>query len=271
MKFYSNPLKNDYIAIHKFQVMKKIYLFLFYFVLSFSLSGQTDEWFFSLNLGGSWPLGAFAKNTSTDQNGGFAGKGFSLSLDANRPVSDNLAFKGMALLNNNPVNRNWMVTNLVSRMSQYFPFDSKDQQFLSMTVNPWVSNGLLIGTVYTITFDKFLWDIQALGGLNVAYLPQEKLLYQNPANNWIYLHRNTNSVSFSYGLLAGTALRFPISEKVYLRVGFDYYNSRATINYEEQKVTKDESAIHVDQLGAGKSVVPIETISGTIGFVYYLN
>lgn len=236
-----------------------------------SLFGQTENWFFSLNLGGSLPIGSFARNTPSDPNAGFAGRGFTLSLDANYPIGENLSFKGMALLNNNPVNKYWELTQLVNRMTQYFPISTQDRQYLSMDVNPWVNNGLLFGPNYTISFDKVFWDFQALGGLNVSYLPQQKLLYQNPANNWLYIHNSLNTVNVSYGLMAGTAVRFPVSDKIYLRIGVDYYNSQAKIKYEEIRVTKGTSTTIIDHLAAGDYRVPIQNISGTIGFVYYLN
>jgi hypothetical protein len=251
--------------------MKNILISLLCLILSFSVYGQSDSWYFSLNLGGSWPVGKFAERTATDMKSGYAQKGFSLSLEANYPVSNHFSFKGTVLLNNNPVNQLGVFNQLVNRMTQYFTIESADQEFLSMTVNPWVWNGLLLGPVYTITFDKIFWDFQAMGGLNVTYLPQQKLIYQNPANNWLYIHHNLNTIDFSYGLLVGTAFRFPISDKIYLRLGLDYYNSRASVRYEEIKVTNEGSTSHTDQLGAGTSVVPVENISGTIGFVYYLN
>jgi hypothetical protein len=245
-------------------------LLLLCLALSTSLFAQTDNWSFSLNIGGSWPIGEFAKNTSPDLKTGYAGRGFSLSLEADYALSENFSLKGMALLNNNPVNQYWMNSQLVNRMTQYFPIESKDQSFLSMTVNPWVYNGLLVGPMYTVSLNKILWDFQALGGLNVTYLPQEKLLYQNPANNWLYIHHNLTTVSASYGLLTGTALRFPISDKIYLRFAIDYYNTRATIKFEEIKVTNEGATARTDKLGSGNSTVPIENISSTIGFVYYL-
>ena len=216
-------------------------------------------------------MNEFANKSATDLKSGYAQKGFSLSLDANYSLSNKVTLKGMAFLNNNPVNRLGVYNQLVNRMKQYFTIDDADQQFLSMTVNPWVWNGILIGPVYTINFTKLSWDFQVLGGLNVTYLPQQKLLYENPANNWIFLHHNLNTIDSSYGLLAGTAFRFPVSDKVFLRLGIDYYNSRASVRYEEIKITKEGAVTHIDQLKEGTSVVPIENISGTIGLVYYLN
>ncbi len=240
-------------------------------IFSSGVSGQSDGWCFALNLGGSWPVGEFANKSATDLGSGYSQKGFALSLDGSYALSNKVFLKGMALLNNNQVDKLGMFNQLVDRMQQYFTIETADQEFLSLSVNSWVWNGVLAGIVYTVPIGKAFWDFQVLGGLNITYLPQQKLLYQNPANNWLYLHQNLNSVSFSYGLLGGTAFRFPVANRIYFRVGVDYYNSRATTKYEEIKVTNEGAVAHTDQLSKGSTIVPIENISGTVGFVYYLN
>lgn len=252
--------------------MKHIYLILIlWLIIQSNAYCEPDNWNFSINLGGSWPVGEFANKSATDMKAGYAQKGFSFSIDASYPVSNYFSLKGTVFLNNNQVNRLGMYNQLVDRMEKYFSVTNQDQEFISLSVNPWVWNEILVGPLYTIAIGKAYWDFQILGGLNIAYLPQQKFLYQNPANNWLYLHHNLNSVSVSYGILGGTALRLPVSDKVYLRLGIDYYNSQATTRYEEIKVTNEGTVTHIDQLNKGKSNVPIQNISGTIGFVYYLN
>ena len=129
----------------------------------------------------------------------------------------------------------------------------------------------MIGPVYTFNFDKVFWDFQLLGGMNVTYLPQQKMLFEKPANNWYYLDRNTTSSSVSYGLMAGTSFRFPISERVNLKVGLDYFQSKGQIRYEQFKVTKTGETQTVQIFNTGSYSIPIKMISGTIGFVYYLD
>ena len=128
----------------------------------------------------------------------------------------------------------------------------------------------MIGPVYTINFDKVFWDFQLLGGMNVTYLPMQKLLFEKPANNWFYLDRNTTSSSVSYGLTAGTSFRFPISDRINLKVGFDYFQSKAQIEYEQFKVTKSGETQTVQIFKTGSYSIPIKMVSGTIGFVYYM-
>lgn len=255
--------------------MKKIASLFVFITLSISLYAQSDNWYFSFSMGGAWPLGTFIKTDIDNQESGYAKNGFTLILDATYPVSDHWGLKGMALMNTHPVDRSWLGTKLEMRMNTNptFPIlvSEEDRDFLSLRVNSWMWNALLAGPVYTINIDRVFWDFQVLGGMNVAYLPQQKLKYEKPANNWLYLDRNTTTTSVSYGLLAGTAFRFPVTDRFNLRVGVDYYRSKANVQYEQIKVSKQGESLTVENLGKGSSSVPIEMISTTIGFVYYLN
>jgi hypothetical protein len=254
------------------EIMKKITILFVFIVLSITLYAQSDNWYFSFSMGGSWPLGTFVKTDINNQQSGFAKNGFALLLDATYPVNNHWGMKGMVLLSTNPLDRSWLGTKLEKRMNAVpIIVADADREFLSLNVNSWMWNGLLAGPVYTINLDRIYWDFQLLGGLNVAYLPQQKLIYEKPANNWYYLDRNTSTTSFSYGLLAGTAFRFPVTNRLNLRVGVDYYRSRANVSYEQIRVSKQGETVVTEQLGKGSASVPIEMISGNIGFVYYLN
>lgn len=252
--------------------MKKITILIVFIVLSFGVYAQSDNWYFSFSMGGSWPKGTFLKTDIDNQESGYAKNGFTLILDATFPVSDHWGLKGMALMNTNPVDRSGLGNKLEKRMNA-IPITVADaeREFLSLRVNSWMWNALLAGPVYTINFDRIFWDFQLLGGMNVAYLPQQKLLYEKPTNNWYYLDRNTSTTSVSYGLLAGTAFRFPVTDRLNLRVGVDYFRSKANVPYEQIRVSKQGETVVTENLKSGSASVPIETISATIGFVYYLN
>jgi len=251
--------------------MKKITVFFLFIILSISLYAQSENWYFSLSMGGSWPVGNYLKTDIDNKESGYAKNGFALSLDATYPVSNHWGLKGMVLLSTNPVDRSWLGTKLEKRMEPFVTVAEADREFLSLRVNSWMWNGLLAGPVYTINFNRIYWDFQLMGGLNVTYLPQQKLLYEKPANNWFYLDRNTSSTSFSYGLLAGSALRFPVSDRINLQVGVDYYRSKASVPYEQIRVSKQGETVVTEKLGNGSASVPIEMFSGSIGLVYYLN
>ena len=252
--------------------MKKIAAVFVLLVLSFSVYSQSDNWYFSFSMGGSLPKGAFLKTDINNKESGYAKNGFALILDATYPVSSHFGLKGMALMSTNPVDRNWLGTKLETRMNAVpIVVADVDREFLSLRANSWMWNSLLAGPVYTINFDRVYWDFQVLGGMNVTYLPQQKLLFAKPTNNWYYLDRNTSSTSVLYGLSAGTAFRFPVTDRINLRVGVDYYRSKAKVQYEQIRVTKQEATTLTEILGNGSSFIPIEMLSATIGFVYYLN
>jgi hypothetical protein len=252
--------------------MKKIAAFFVFIALSISAYSQSDNWYFSFSMGGSWPLGTFSNTDITNKESGFAKNGFALLLDATYPLSNHWGFKGMALMSTNPVDRNMLGTKLEKRMNLIpITVAEADRPFLSLRANSWMWNSLLAGPVYTINIDRVYWDFQVLGGMNVTYLPQQKLIYDKPVNNWYYLDRNTTVTNVSYGLSAGTAFRFPVTDRVNLRVGVDYYRSRAKVTYEQIRVTNQGATTTTETLGNGSSVIPIEMFSASIGFVYYLN
>lgn len=252
--------------------MKKIAVFFIIIVFSLSVYAQSDTWYFSFSMGGSWPGGSFSQTNINNKESGYAKNGFALLLDATYPLSDHWGLKGMTLISTNPVDRASQGAELEARMNAVsIAVAEADRDFLSLRANAWMWNALLAGPVYTININHVFWDLQLLGGMNVAYLPQQKLQYEKPASNWFYLDRNTTTTNVSYGVLAGTALRFPVSDRLNLRVGLDYYQSKATIHYEQIKVSKQGETVVTQNLGSGSSLVPIKMISGTIGFVYYLN
>lgn len=250
--------------------MLKRLILLLYIILSLSASGQDSKWYFSLNMGRSIAMGAFSETPLNNLNAGFAQNGFVLTLESNYAIDDNFSLKGTVLLNSNNINREPLWTNLYNRMNRFFPVEVKNTEFISLSVDPWLTNSVLAGPDYTFTFNNIKLDFYALGGLSVIYLPQSKLIYQNPANNWIYIHRNTNSKDYNYGFSTGTSLRYPVSERFDFRFGVSYFYTKCTENFEEVRITKSESTTVLEQLSSGSSTVPLSIVSASVGLVYYL-
>ncbi len=250
--------------------MKNLLSAIAFLFLSFQVTAQPDNWYFSINMGGCWPTGSFANANPANADAGFALRGFALNLDATYPLSSNWGLKGMVMLNSNPIDRNGLGTMMEKRMKNQVPFTETERPNLALTVNSWMSNSMVFGPVFTLNFDRIAWDFQVMVGLNVTYLPNQNLLFTNTTKNWEYLQRNTNPVNLSLDLLAGTALRFKVTEKVQLKVALDYQHSKATNKYEELKTTKVNSTITIDHLNSGSNIIPKEVVVGTVGFVYYL-
>jgi len=250
--------------------MRNILIALVLLLLSGKLSAQPDNWYFSLSMGGCWPTGSFANTNPDKEENGFALKGFALNIDATYPFNEHWGFKSVVMLNSNPVDRNGMGTMMENRMKQQVPFTEAERDNLTLTVNSWMSNSLLFGPVYSINFDRFAWDFHVMTGMMVAYLPNQKLHYKPSTGGWEYLQHNTNSTNISLDLLAGTAFRFKVSEKVQLKLALDYQTSRSNTKYEEVKTTKVNEIITTEILNNGSTLVPKQVVMGSIGFVYYL-
>jgi hypothetical protein len=248
--------------------MVKRFLLLALVFLSLNISGQESKWFFSLNMGRSISMGAFAKDNS--QEAGFAQNGFTLSLESNYLLNENLSLKGTALLNTSNINRSSLWTNLYNHMDRLFPVEVKNREFISLLVNPWVTNSVLVGPNYSITYNSLKLDFFAIGGLSAIDLPQIKLVYQNPVNNWTYANRNINSRDFNYGFSTGTSLRCPVSERFDFRIGLSYFYTKCVEKFEEVRITKTETSTVVEQLSTSQATVPVSIFSATVGLVYYL-
>ena len=244
------------------------------FILSASFISQTfrtrEPVVFFPEHGQIYSAWSIFSNSLDQLNTGFASNGFMLSLESNYSFNGRFSLKGMALLNTNTVNRLPLFTNLNDHLKKTISIDITDQKFLSLTENPWVTNGLLVGPAYTITFNKLKWDLYGTGGLSVIYLPAPQFIYQNPSNNWVYINRNTKPWFFTYALNAGSTLRYPVSERFDLQVGFNIFNSKATQRFEEVKITTTQTGTVIQQLNSGKATVPINIISTSVGLVYYL-
>lgn len=239
-------------------------------LLSIPLSAQPDNWYFSISMGGCLPLGSFADTNPAKAEAGYALRGFALNLDATYPLSSHWGLKGMVMLNNNPVDRNGMGTMMESRMKKLVPFTEAERDNLTLTVNSWMSNSLVFGPVFSLNFDRFAWDFQAMAGMNVTYLPNQKLLYKPSSGSWEYLQHNTNNIHVSLDLLAGSAVRFKATEKLQLKVAVDYQHSKSKNSFEELKTTKTNGSTSVESLNSGTTEVPKQVVIGSVGFVYYL-
>jgi hypothetical protein len=250
--------------------MRKPWFVLVLLTISTTLAAQPDNWYFSLSMGGCWPIGSFANSNPDLEEHGFARKGFALNLDATYPFNEHWGLKGVVMLNSNPTDRNGMGTMMEQRMVDQVPFTETERDNLTLSVNSWMSNSMLFGPVYSFNFDRFAWDFHLMTGMNVAYLPSQKLLYEHSSKTWEYLQRNTNSVNISLDLLAGTAFRFKVSEKTQLKLAFDYQQSKSKTSYEELKTTILNGNKETVKLNSGNVYVPKQVVMASIGFVYYL-
>jgi Outer membrane protein beta-barrel domain len=252
--------------------MKKTTLSILLLLMSLLTMAQSDNWYFSFSMGGSWPSGTFKESNLANSHSGYAQKGFALILDATYPLTNHWGVKGSVLINTNSVDNVAMETLLKNRINPAVSANNPDG--LSYTANPWLWNSLVVGPVFTINLGPIFWDLQVQGGLNLTSLPQQKLQYNDPSltsNKWFYTDKNTTTSNVSYGILTGTAFRFPISERLNLKAGLNYYFSSARIKYEQTRVSQQAESALIEKLGSGSSLIPIKMVTATIGFVYYLN
>lgn len=252
--------------------MKKITLLFTALLLITTAKAQPEEWHFTLSMGLSFPLGTYADESPEQKDAGYAEQGFSMALGANYQLTDNWSLTGNFLLGSNPVNENSVGNKLEQAMRNYYNLTAEEINFLTFDVDYWLLSNMMVGPKYTINFERVKWDFQALGGVNLTYVPNQQLVYDNPNNEWYYLSRNVDKTSFAFSYLAGTALRFDVNAKLNLRVGVDFYHSQAEITVEELRIDKQLiPGNSIETLNKHSTTIPIHTLNTSIGFVYYLD
>jgi hypothetical protein len=221
-------------------------------------------------MGGAWPVGDFSIDNPELDGVGYANKGFALTIDANYTITPSFGITGMLFWGTNTVNEGAVGTKLENQLYDFFDPNEINRDFLLFNVDYWLWGSALFGPKYSIGFNKLYWDFDALGGPNITNFPKQTLIYDDPGNDWYYQSRLVKKTDFSMAWLAGTTVRFAISEKINLQFGINYYHTKTTMETEQIIVNK-EIEDDVEQIGRTTSKIPISTINTTIGFVYMLD
>jgi len=256
------------INIRNMKYLSVLSLLLF---VGLSASAQTENWSFSLSMGGAWPLSTFKDNNPDNTKAGHARQGFNMTLESNYALQDNLALTGMLNFGNNPVNRDGVGTRLENMFNENYSITPTERDNLKLNANSWLWGSILVGPRYSINFNTFSWDFQTLGGVNVNFLPNQQLIYDNPNNDWYYINQATNRNNLTFAWKAGTALRFAVSPRTNLQLGLSYFQSSAKISREEKEVEKGTITNSTRTfIGNENNHYTLSTLNATIGFVYYL-
>lgn len=252
--------------------MKYLSILSLLLLLTFGASAQSENWSFSLSMGRAWPMNTFNDNNPENVKAGHAESGFNMTLESNYSLQDNLALTGMLNFGNNPVNRDGVGTKLENMFNKNYNITIAERDYLKLNANSWLWGSILVGPRYSINFNTFSWDFQALGGLNVNFVPNQQLIYDNPNNNWFYINHATNQNNLAFAWKAGTDLRFAISPRTNLKVGISYFQSSAKISREEKEMDKGSGSNLTRAIISEESNHhTLSTMNATIGFVYYLD
>ena len=252
--------------------MKYFSLLSLFLLCMITASAQNENWSFSLSMGSAWPLNSFKDNNPDNAKAGHAEQGFNMMLESDYSLQGNISLTGMLNFGNNPVNRDGVGTKLENMFNENYTITSSERDYLKLNANPWLWGSILVGPRYSINFNTFSWDFQALGGVNVNFLPNQQLTYDNPSNDWFYINHATNRNNLQLAWMTGTDLRFAVSPRTNLKIGVSYFQSSAKISSEEKEMEKGTGTnLTRTIISKENSHYTIATLNATIGFVYYLD
>ncbi len=231
------------------------------FVLT-SLSSVAQQNFASISFGAALPQGDYGA-TEDLATSGYARPGGAIKFDAGYfPVSyvgiagsfsfgSNFAFRD-SLLND-------MTTHIVE--NAYTIQDIPGYADTHYGSGFWNYINLFMGPLFSVRASHKLYvDFRALAGLSILRPPDQDLNISYD-NTEISAHTTRNMLAFGYG--GSTYLRYSLNSGMALKLGADFYQSKATYEY-----TFEISSLTADEVPPIKSDFFLRTLELTAGLAY---
>jgi hypothetical protein len=196
-----------------------------------SLPAAAQQNFVSISFGTSLPLGNYGSTGSLDING-FASPGGVIKFDAGYYPVTYLGFGATFSFGSNYAVRDSILSSMVryieanSVILQQIPDDAE----IIYATSFWNHIDLLVGPVFSVRLSKRLYlDFRALFGPTVFRPPGEELriLFDDSE-----LRSSLASNLLLFGVNGGTGLRIKLNDAISLKLGAEYYRSRARFPYE---------------------------------------
>ena len=187
--------------------------------------------YISLSMGGTIPVGGFESTTDASTTG-YAGSGFTLNIEGKysfRPIlgiGGTLNY-GMNSTDEDALEKDWLeyVKNLYPDI--IIPPDANIQ----FTTNAWNYVNLMVGPLVTIPVSRLFFEFKAQAGVSFI-TPPKRELYITYTNNEIY--NNSSGHNTAFGYLLGAGILFQANEDYGIKLGADYFCSKAKLTIESQ-------------------------------------
>ena len=242
--------------------MKKPIFLLLLITISFLSIAQNG--YISLSMGGTIPVGDF-ESTADASTTGYAGSGFTLNIEGKYSFKPILGIGGTLNYGMNSTDEDALEEDWLEYVKNLYP-DSNipDDANIQFTTNAWNYVNLMAGPVLSIPVSRLLFEFKAQAGVSFITPPKRELYitYDNDNNE---MYHNSSGHNTTFGYLLGACILFQANEDYGIKLGADYFGSKAKLTIESQ----------VDDGMGGTEPhydlweVPVTAFHVTVGIAYF--
>ncbi len=210
--------------------MKQIRWFFVVILVLSAFQSRGQQSFASISFGASLPQGPYG-STGDLSNSGYARSGGAIKFDgAYFPVSY-IGIGGSFSFGSNFANRDSLLQDIVSYIEENASsiIDIPENAEIIYGSGFWNYINLFIGPDFSVRPAQRLYiDVRALAGITILRAPEQELRINYDATE---IYNRTSGNKLAFGFTAGAGLRFMLHTDLALRLGVDYFRSRAKFEY----------------------------------------
>jgi len=216
----------------------------------------------NLSMGATIPLGDY-KSTADATSTGYAGTGFTLNIGGKYFIVDYLGIGGTLNYGTNSTDEDALKESWLQYVKDLYPdYVIPPDANVEFNTNLWNYVNLMVGPVFSIPISRISFEFKAQAGISFI-TPPKRELYITYTNNEIYNNSGGSNVAFGY--LLGASIVFQANDDYGVRVGADYFGSKAKLDLE----SRVDDGIGGSEIITEVWEVPVTAIHATVGIVYF--
>jgi hypothetical protein len=210
--------------------MKRISWILVFVLGLTSIPSLAQQSFASISFGASLPQGPYA-STGDLSNSGYARTGGAIKFDAAYFPVSYIGIGGSFSFGSNYANRDSLLQDMITYIEETASsiIDIPEDAEILYGSGFWNYINLFVGPNFSIRASQSLYfDFRALAGMTILRAPDQELRINFDGTE---IYSRTSGSMLAFGYTGGAAIRVMLNSALALRLGVDYFQSRAKFEY----------------------------------------
>jgi len=242
--------------------MKRVKWILAALLVFAAISAWGQQSFASISFGASLPQGPYG-STGDLSSSGYARPGGAIKFDAAYFPVSYIGIGGSFSFGSNFANRDSLLQDIVLYIEENASsvIDIPEDAEIIYGSGFWNYINLFIGPNFSVRPSQRIYiDMRVLAGGTILRAPEQELRINFDGTE---IYNRTSGNKLAFGFTAGAGLRFMLRSELALRVGVDYFQSRAKFDYKFdlfRGVAEDIPPLSAD--------FPVRTLELNLGLAY---